>query len=219
MAVTSSIDKIITYMILAMFLLGMVETTQFSAMDSPWYKEMFSGVQNGDLSKLIDLAKMGFGWSTITPTIHVSSMPIYLQWYGWYYSLFIPEGYMPMPGVEITVFIFADFLLLILPLALYTKSQIKRKMHGEMTVLGLPWWFYLSIPVSLLLLYPFWIWFNLMLFEYGFAGFFNSTTENARAIWLSVGQQTEKFSVFFVLMSVLGIYKTAVWSKKGKIGF
>jgi hypothetical protein len=222
MGLTGTFDKLITLIILGTFVLGIIETTTFADTEVPWYQSVGEDVESGDSSKLIDLIKMGISWGAITSAVPVSQLPLILQPYGWYYRIFVPEGYLPMPGIESTIFVFIVLLFVILPLAIYTKRQIKRRHDGksnDFQLLGLPWWFYLSIPAALLLLYPLWIWFNIWMFAYGYAGFFGTTPEAGRAMWITLSQNTESFSIFFMITGGLGIYKTVVWSKKGKIGF
>jgi len=222
MVVPPLVDKLVTYLLLSLLVMGMVNAAgtvgEDTGMTTPWYETLYTDIGQGNFGMIFDLAKMGLGWASITPTIPVEQLPYYLQWYGAYYKIFIPEGFIPLPSVETTIFIAAVFIAIILPLAIYTKRFMRRRKQ-EAKLLGLPWYFYLSIPVALIALYPLWIWFNLQLFMYGAAGFFGITIESANALWISVSQNTESFSAFLFLVSLLGMYKAAVWSKFVKVGF
>ena len=127
MALTSVLDKLATYLIIALFLLGVWEATNMIQTDTPWYKDVYAQSVDGDFTKIFDLAKMSIGWAIITPTIHVNQMPWYLQWYGMYYSLIMPSGFIPIPSVEIFIFISLTLLIVILPLALITKRWVKKR--------------------------------------------------------------------------------------------
>lgn len=212
MGVPSLVDRLATYAIIVLFLAGVWEANSLVQSDIPWYKDVFSQTIAGDYSKLIDATKIAIGWSVITPTMQVSNLPFYLQWYGWYYSLIIPSGFIPIPGAEIFIFISLTMLIVVLPLAIVTKRW--RKARGED---GLPWWFYVSIPVSMLLLYPFFVWFGLQLFSYGMQSFFGMSAVDAEAMWISFGERTSSFSLFFVVVSLLGLYKGVKWSGKSKV--
>jgi len=222
MSMQNSLDKIVTYIIIVLFLFGIWEATMMVPSDTPWYNDITSQIASGNPSKLIDLVKMGVGWTIITPTIHVSKLPFWFSWYGQYYSLFVPSGYIPMIGWEIFMFVAVVFIFIMLPLAIivkkYMRQKNKRKPIDAISFgIGLPWWFYVLTVVVLLSLYPLWCWFNINLFIYGAMGFFGIPYEAAYGIWLSFGERTESISLFFLVVSILGIYKGTVWSKKFKV--
>lgn len=221
MSFTSMIDRLATYFIVVMFLLGVWEATNMIQSDTPWYKEVYAESVNGDFTKIIDMSKMATGWAIVTPTIHVSQLPWYIGWYGAYYAIIMPSGYIPIPSTEMFIFISLVLLLIVLPLAIITKRAVKKKMQESKTpqigLLGLPWWFYISIPILMLLLYPLFCWFGLELFKHGAASFFNISLESAESIWINFGEKTQGFTVFLVIVSVLGLYKGVKWSGKAKV--
>jgi len=83
--------------------------------------------------------------------------------------------------------------------------------------LGLPLWFFGLIPLLLLALYPVWCWVHLhWFFIPGAMNVFGIDTEAAYQIWIGFGKQSEQFSWFFFLMTLLGLYKGGKWGGKFK---
>lgn len=208
------LDKIATYLIIVFFIFGVYEATTMTQTDIPIYQKALDSTQKGDWPYLIDMAKMGWGWSQIIPIVNVDTFPWYIRWYGWYTKLILPSGFLPLPGWQDFPFI-GIVLLSMLPLAIYLKRHRRAKEGGM--ILGLPLWFFALIPIFLLALYPAWCWIHLhWLFIPGAMSVFNLSEEAAYQIWISFGEKSEAFSWFFVFMTFLGVYKGGKWGSKFK---
>lgn len=219
MAVPKILNTMLNIVIIVLFGLSLIEAATVFEGDVPWYEDLYNSVGSGDYTKVIDMIKMGIGWSSITPTMRVEMIPFPLSIYGYYYSLFMPEGYIPIPSIELLIFIFAVSIFILIPLALIIKFSIRGKKNQKSEVpmpLGIPIWFYLMIPVIILLLYPVWVWFNLLLFMHGVAGFFNTDLEMGKSIWLSYSQNTQGITVIMILASGLGMFKALQIARRTK---
>lgn len=206
------LDKIATMLIVTFFILGLWEATTIAETEIPIYQNAVDAATNGNYLYLIDVFKMGWGWSQITPAFHVDTLPFYLAWYGWYSKLILPSGFLPFPGWEDFI-LFGIVLLLLLPLGIY----LRKKRHQKGDLLGLPFWFFGLIPALLLLLYPVWSWVHLHIFFMpGAESVFGMTNEAAYQLWIAFGENTRQFSWFFFFMTLLGIYKGAKWGMKFK---
>jgi len=210
MAILGFFDKIATFLILAFFLLGVWDATNEMGITAP-FQNVYDQTVAGNPGYLIDFVKMAWGWTVITPSFNVNSLPWYLGWYGWYLKIFFPSGYVPYPGWEDTVLAILILLGIVLPVKWATKSAKSPSGWGLKLI---PIFF-----ISLLLLYPVWDWINLhLLFTPGAASILNISKEEAYNIYISFSQSTEQFSWFFFIMTFLGLYKAGKWSWKFKPG-
>lgn len=212
MAVTSFLNKIATYLVIIFFLLGVWDAMQMAETEIPVYETAWGAANSGDFGYMFSLAKMSWGWSQITPAVNVDTLPWYLSWYGWYFKIFFPSGYMPLPGWEDFLFI-GGILVMFLPFAI----MLKKKRQSQGSVLGIPWWFWALIPITLLAMYPVWCWIHLhWLFIPGAQEVFGMSPDAAYQIWYSFALKSESFSWFFVFMTLLGVYKGGQWGMKFK---
>lgn len=203
MAVTSFLNKIATYLVIIFFMLGVWDVMDASETEIPIYQTALDSANTGDFDYLINAAKMSWGWSQITPAIHADTLPGYLSWYGWYFKIFLPSQYIPLPGWEGFLFI-GGILLLLLPVAL----ALKKSKQNTGFIFGVPIWFLMLIPFMILLLYPVWCWVHLhWFFIPGAHEIFGISSDAAHQLWLGFAEKTESFSWFFVIMTFLGIYK------------
>ncbi len=208
MPIKSILDKLATFLVLAVFAFGMIEVTDITNTNTPILENMLAAVEESDPGYLWNAVKLGWGWSAITVTFPVDQLPSYLQWYGSYYMVFMPDGYLAIPGFEIFILIGISILLIaVIGWVLQWRSKSK----------DFPKKVWLLLPVIILITYPVWVFFNYQLYLSGAEGVLGITKEEAHQIYLSVGQHMEPFSWFFLLMTVLGVYKGGRWGKKAKV--
>ena len=212
MVVKDFVNKITTYLVIIFFLLGAWDAMAVSKTEIPVYQTAMDSANTGNYDYLFNLAKMSWGWSQITPAIHSSTLPDYLTWYGWYFKLFLPSQFIPLPGWEGFIFL-AIILIVLFPIAIsLKKSRIKRG-----SAFSIPLWFWLLIPILILLLYPIWSWIHLhWFFIPGAQEILNISSDSAYNVWLGFSEKSESFSWFFVIMTFLGVYKGGEWGLKFK---
>lgn len=212
MPVKNFLNKIATYLVVIFFLLGVWDAMAMTETEIPVYQTALDSANTGNYGYLISAAKMSWGWSQITPAIHASTLPNYLTWYGWYFKLFLPSQYIPLPGWEGFLFLGA-ILLLLFPIA----ASLKKSREKRGAVFGVPVWFWLLIPILILVLYPLWCWIHLhWFFMSGAQDVFGISSDAAYQIWVSFAEKSESFSWFFVIMTFLGVYKGGQWGLKFK---